>query len=156
MTILVTGGAGYIGAHVVRLLLQRGAEVVVVDDLSTGSATRLGDVPMVEIDIAADVAVGKLTAAMHEHGVDCGRSTSPRRSRSASRRSVLPGTTRRTSAAPPTCCRRCRQAGVARMMFSSSAATYGLPDIVPGTLIAEDAEAGRSARTARRSWSVSG
>lgn len=40
MTILVTGGAGYIGSHVCRLLLERGERVVVVDDLSSGIASR--------------------------------------------------------------------------------------------------------------------
>lgn len=36
MAILVTGGAGYIGSHCVAALIERGADVVVVDDLSKG------------------------------------------------------------------------------------------------------------------------
>lgn len=37
MTWLITGGAGYIGAHVVRAMIDAGEETVVYDDLSTGS-----------------------------------------------------------------------------------------------------------------------
>ncbi|RKN10575.1 UDP-glucose 4-epimerase GalE [Streptomyces radicis] len=48
MTWLITGGAGYIGAHVVEAMRGAGQPVVVLDDLSTGVATRLGaDVPLV-------------------------------------------------------------------------------------------------------------
>ena len=53
MSILVCGGAGYIGAHVVRLLRQRGDRVVVVDDLSTSNAARVGDTPLVRLDVAS-------------------------------------------------------------------------------------------------------
>ena len=41
MKILVTGGAGFIGSHVVDLYLEQGIEVVVVDDLSTGRLQNL-------------------------------------------------------------------------------------------------------------------
>ncbi len=41
MKVLVTGGAGFIGSHVVNLYLDHGYEVVIVDDLSTGRASNL-------------------------------------------------------------------------------------------------------------------
>ena len=48
MSYLITGGAGYIGAHVVRAMRQAGETVVVLDDLSTGVAARMPEgVPLV-------------------------------------------------------------------------------------------------------------
>jgi UDP-glucose 4-epimerase len=69
MTILVTGGAGYIGSHVVRLLRDRGDEVIIVDDLVTGIAARNPDVPLVEMDLAHSLSVEKLTQVFVAQGV---------------------------------------------------------------------------------------
>lgn len=128
MTILVTGGAGYIGAHVVRLLLERGDKVVVVDDLSTGETSRIGDATLVELDVAAPGAQETITAALREHQVD----------------SVIHFAARKQvgeSMARPTYYYQqnvtglanvlgaMEDAGVEKLVFSSSAATYGMPSV---------------------------
>ncbi|TFD61345.1 UDP-glucose 4-epimerase GalE [Cryobacterium suzukii] len=69
MTVLVTGGAGYIGSHVVRLLCDRGDTVVVVDDLVTGLRDRIAGVPLVEMDLALSTAPKLLEAVMREYDV---------------------------------------------------------------------------------------
>lgn len=68
MSILVTGGAGYIGSHVVRLLEERGESIVVVDDFSSGLRSRIEAV-VVELDLAAAHATSALIDVMHEHDV---------------------------------------------------------------------------------------
>ena len=50
MAVLVTGGAGYIGSHVVRLLTERGDDVFVVDDFSTGLTARVDGLDVVDLD----------------------------------------------------------------------------------------------------------
>lgn len=64
MTLLVTGGAGYIGAHVVRLARLAGRDVVVVDDFSTGDADRIADVPQHRLDVAEPSSVPALAELM--------------------------------------------------------------------------------------------
>jgi UDP-glucose 4-epimerase len=67
-TVLVTGGAGYIGSHAVYALLDRGDKVVVLDNLSTGVRAQVGtDAAFVEGDVADTVLVKKIIAG---HGVD--------------------------------------------------------------------------------------
>jgi UDP-glucose 4-epimerase len=126
MTVLVTGGAGYIGGHVLRVLRAAGREVVVVDDLSTGRAARLGDVPVVRLDLAAPGAVAGLVAAMHEHGVTSVVHLAGRKRVDESVDRPLwyfeqnVGGLANVLAAM-------EQAGVGSIVFSSSAAVYGCP-----------------------------
>lgn len=68
MTVLVTGGAGYIGSHAVYALLDRGDDVVVLDNLSTGVRAQVGEkAGFVKGDVADSALVKSLVA---EHGVD--------------------------------------------------------------------------------------
>ena len=54
MKALVTGGAGFIGSHIVDRLLQDGHDVVVLDDFSTGHRENLADNPKLQI-VEADI-----------------------------------------------------------------------------------------------------
>ena len=68
MTVLVTGGAGYIGSHAVYALLDRGDKVVVLDDLSTGAKAQVGEkAAFVQGDVADTALVRKIIA---DRGVD--------------------------------------------------------------------------------------
>lgn len=60
MSVIVTGGAGYIGSHVVAQLRERGEEVVVVDDLSSGLESRVTGLPVHRIDLSLDSSVQEL------------------------------------------------------------------------------------------------
>jgi UDP-glucose 4-epimerase len=70
MSVLVTGGAGYIGGHVVTRLRERGDAVVVVDNLSSGLLSRIGDVPHVDIDLSTSAAVTALRDVIRDYRVE--------------------------------------------------------------------------------------
>jgi UDP-glucose 4-epimerase len=67
MTWLLTGGAGYIGSHIIAAFAGAGVPIVVLDDLSTGYREYVpGDVPLVEGSVSDPAAVA---TALDEHGV---------------------------------------------------------------------------------------
>lgn len=128
MSVLVIGGAGYIGAHVVRLLQQAGVDVVVVDDLSTSSAERVGGVPLVVMDVAADDAVGRLVEVMREYAVDSVIHFAARKQVGESVARPL-WYYRQNVGGMVNLLDAMEAAGVRKMIFSSSAAVYGMPPV---------------------------
>jgi UDP-glucose 4-epimerase len=124
-TWLVTGGAGYIGAHIVRALQGAGYGVVVLDDLSTGARRKVpDDVPFVEASTLDRVSVEK---ALREHEVSGVVHMAAKKAvgESVERplyyyRENIDGLLSLLEAMDTT--------GTRRMVYSSSAATYGMPD----------------------------
>ncbi|WP_324650795.1 UDP-glucose 4-epimerase GalE [Georgenia sp. H159] len=128
MSIMVTGGAGYIGAHVVRLLQQRDQDVVVVDDLSTGRADRVGDATLVELDVAAGDAQQRLELVMEERGVTGVIHFAARKQVGESvQRPAWYYQQNVTGLANVVAAME--TVGADRLIFSSSAAVYGMPDV---------------------------
>jgi UDP-glucose 4-epimerase len=130
MTVLVTGGAGYIGSHMVLALAEAGESVVVIDNLSTGFSTSLPEgVPLFIGDAADENLVEGVIAA---HGVEsivhfAGSVVVPDSMRDPLayyRNNTM--TTRSLLNAAVKC-------GVNRFIFSSTAAVYGNPERMPVT-----------------------
>lgn len=126
MTVLVTGGAGYIGGHVLRVLRAAGRDVVVVDDLSTGRASRLGDAPVVRLDLAGPASVPALTSTMREHGVSSVVHLAGRKRVDESVERPLWYVEQNVGGVAHVLTAM-ELAGVEKIVFSSSAAVYGCP-----------------------------
>lgn len=135
MTVLLTGGTGYIGSHVAHLLRDRGDEVVIVDDLVTGARDRVEGFPLVELDLASPDAPRALASTLREHRVDAVVHFAARKQAGESvaepvryYRDNLGGLGHLLDAMSA--------AGVGTLVFSSSAAVYGQGE---GRPIGEDA-----------------
>ncbi|MEW1724003.1 UDP-glucose 4-epimerase GalE [Streptomyces sp. NPDC093109] len=131
MTWLITGGAGYIGSHVVKAMTDAGERVVVLDDLSTGRAERLPAGVPLETGTVLDhhrvtevLRTHAVTGVVHIAGKkqvaeSIGKPLHYYRENVEGLRVLLDAAT---------------AAGVSRFLFSSSAAVYGMPDV---TLVTE-------------------
>lgn len=126
---LVTGGAGYIGSHVVREALAAGHSVWAVDDLSTGVENRLGPtVELIDLNLAAADAEARLTDILRKTKFDAVIHLAARKQVGESvekpeeyYRDNIGGLANLLLAM--------RATGHDTLVFSSSAATYGMPDV---------------------------
>lgn len=127
-TVLVTGGAGYIGSHAVFALLEHGWDVVVLDNLSTGRVESVpDDVLLIKGDVSDVACVDQvlddhdIVGVMHFAGSI-----------------VVPESVAdplkyygNNTAASRTLIERCVVAGIKAFVFSSTASIYGAPDTLP-------------------------
>jgi len=121
--ILVTGGAGYIGSHVVQQLRTRGERVVVIDNLTSGFRDAVQGAELVVGDVGDRVLVAQI---LTEHHVDAVLHFAAH--------TVVPESVRDPLKyyGNNTCNTRnllacCAEAGVRQFLFSSTAAVYGMP-----------------------------
>jgi UDP-glucose 4-epimerase len=132
MTWLITGGAGFIGAHVVRAMLAAGERVAVYDDLSTGDPGRVPEgVPFVK----GSVLDGDLVrATLSELGISGVVHLAAKKQVGESVEQPL-YYYRENVQGLQTLLEAAADAGVRHFLFSSSAAVYGMPDV---DLVTED------------------
>lgn len=122
-TILITGGAGYIGSHVALKLREQGERVVVLDDLSRGFRRAVLDVPLV---VAAAGNRDPVLGTLRAHEVDTVMHFAAA--------TIVPESVgeplryyRNNTCSTRTLLECCLEAGVRHFVFSSTAAVYGIP-----------------------------
>ncbi len=126
MSWLVTGGAGYIGSHVVRAFAETGLEVVVVDDLSSGHRGFVSpEVPLVEGSI---VDTDLVTRTMREHRVEGVVHLAGFKYAGVSVQRPLHTWTQNLTGTV-SLLEAMAATDVGAIVFSSSAATFGTPDV---------------------------
>jgi UDP-glucose 4-epimerase len=126
MTVLVTGGAGYIGSHIVRAFRLAGLECVVVDDLSSGHREFVPDeVVFIDTNVLDSTLVAK---AMVEHEVEAVVHLAGFKYAGVSVQRPL-HTYEQNVQGTVSLLQAMHEADVDKIVFSSSAAVYGTPDV---------------------------
>lgn len=129
MNILVTGGAGYIGSHAVRFLMERGHQVVVFDNLSTGHAEAVTKARLIQGELRDEAKLAKVLREYHidsvMHFAACALVGESVVDPEKYYQNNIVGTL--------SLLRGMRAEGVSRFVFSSTAATYGTPERSPIT-----------------------
>lgn len=132
-TVVVTGGAGFIGSHVCKALAEAGFRVVALDNLSTGHADAVRWGPLVQLDIADTETLRRTLQRAHARCViHCAANAYVGESvidpRKYYTNNVIGGLALLNA---------CLAADIGHIVFSSSCATYGTPQRLP---IREDCE----------------
>src|SRR3712207_5366733 len=125
MNWLVTGGAGYIGAHVVSAMQESGDGVVVLDDLSTGDRCRIPGVPLVVGSLLDGELVARTIRDSGVHGVV--HIAGKKQVEESVRRPLF--YYRENVEGLRTLLQAATEEGVSSLVFSSSAAVYGASDV---------------------------
>lgn len=126
MTWLITGGAGYIGAHVVRAMTEAGERAVVYDDLSTGIAERVPD--GVPLEVGSTLDRERLSRVLAGHGITGVVHLAAKKQVGESMDLPL-HYYRENVEGLRVLLEAVTAAGVPSFVFSSSAAVYGMPDV---------------------------
>ena len=128
MNVMVAGGAGYIGSHAVRQLIEAGHRVVVIDNLYRGHARAVhGEAVFDKIDLAETSA---LTGVLRDHEIDCVMHFAALAYVGESVAEPLSYYDNNT-AGTVSLLKAMKDSGVKRMVFSSTCATYGEPETTP-------------------------
>jgi UDP-glucose 4-epimerase len=126
MSVLVTGGAGYIGSHIVRAFRLAGLDCVVVDDFSSGHREFVpDDVPLIDNSVLESTIIAK---AMVEHEVEAVVHLAGFKYAGVSVHRPM-HTYEQNVQGMVSLLRAMHEADVDKIVFSSSAAVYGTPDV---------------------------
>ncbi len=126
-SILVTGGAGFVGSHLCRALLKKGFSVVAIDDLSNGIKSNVHkDVVLIESDLSKDAWLGSLNIYKFDAVIHCAAQASnamsfddPQQDWNSNQISTW------------NVINFCKKKSIKRLIFTSTMSVYGEPSKIP-------------------------